>query len=404
VQHEIGHSIGLGHTDLAGNIMYPSCCSDSTPRPPALGADDASGLTFVYPAERGCAFSVTPAGHQLGSSGGTVAFDVSTDAGCSWAVSGLPSWATASGALPRTGSGTLSLAVAANTHSALRTAAPVIASRTVTLSQAGRAATASTDFNGDGLMDLLWYHRTTGSFSAWLMNGFNLIDGRLFSPGQVADLNWRLVGSGDLDGDGQQDLVWQNVADGRVAGWLMTGLSLRQGDAFSIPQVTDPNWRIVSVGDADGDGRADLYWQHQTDGRISVWLMQGLTVRAGTLLSPSQVADTSWRIAATADFDGDGHRDLLWHNSLDGRISIWRMNGLQQIAGTLTNPSQVADLTWQIRGAGDLNGDGYADIIWQNVSDGRISVWLMRGLQLIEGRLLNPAQVPDTNWQIAGPR
>jgi hypothetical protein len=32
--------------------------------------------------------------------------------------------------------------------------------------------------------------------------------------------------------------------------------------------------------------------------------MNGLSVTAGTLLSPSQVADTSWKIVGTADFDG----------------------------------------------------------------------------------------------------
>ena len=41
---------------------------------------------------------------------------------------------------------------------------------------------------------------------------------------------------------------------------------------------------------------ADLFWQHQGDGRISVWLMDGVRVVAGTLLSPSLVLDTNWKI------------------------------------------------------------------------------------------------------------
>jgi hypothetical protein len=31
-------------------------------------------------------------------------------------------------------------------------------------------------------------------------------------------------------------------------------------------------------------------------------------------------------------------------------------------------------------------------------------VWYMNGLNLIDGSLLNPSQVPDTNWHIVGPR
>jgi hypothetical protein len=236
------------------------------------------------------------------------------------------------------------------------------------------------------------------------MNGTDMIAGALLSPPQVSDINWKVAGAGDLDGDGQFDLVWQNVADGRVSGWLMNGLTVRLWGLFSYPQVADTGWRIRAVGDLNGDGKADLFWQHQGDGRISAWLMDGLTVVAFTMLNPSAVADLNWKIVGAADFDGDGSRDLVWHHQSDGRISVWFMNGTSVMSWWLMNPSQVADLTWRIRGVGDLNNDGHPDLLWQNTWDGRISVWLMNGLNLIEGRLLNPSAVPDTNWHVVGPR
>jgi hypothetical protein len=55
--HEVGHTIGLGHTQPDGtvvnptaNIMYSTCCFTETPVPPALGPDDLLGLSTVYPA------------------------------------------------------------------------------------------------------------------------------------------------------------------------------------------------------------------------------------------------------------------------------------------------------------------------------------------------------------------
>lgn len=408
LEHEVGHAIGLGHTPTDGsvatpqaNIMYPSCCSSQTPVAPALGPDDLAGLTFIYPAAA-CTYSVTPASVQLPSPGGGFSLSVSTAAGCQWSVQALPSWITGpTGA--RSGPGTVTLTAAANTAIQDRSATLTVASRAVPVTQSGShpVSGAQADFNGDGRPDLLWHHQGNGGISVWFMNGTTLIDGQVIS--QVADTNWSLAGTGDLDGDGQGDFVWRHT-DGRVSAWLMNGLALRQGSLLSVPSVADPLWEIRSVGDIDGDAKADLFWHHQGDGRLEVWLMNGLTVRQQVALNPPQVPDTAWQLVATADFDGDGRRDLLWHHSTGGWIAVWRMNGLDQIDGRATSPGQVPDLSWQIRAAVDLNADGHTDIVWQNVVDGRISAWLMRGTTLADGVLLTPSQVGDLQWRIVGPR
>ncbi len=55
--HEIGHTIGFGHTQDDGsvqnptsNIMYAFCCFSATPVPPSIGPDDLAGLIAMYPA------------------------------------------------------------------------------------------------------------------------------------------------------------------------------------------------------------------------------------------------------------------------------------------------------------------------------------------------------------------
>ena len=167
--------------------------------------------------------------------------------------------------------------------------------------------------------------------------------------------------------------------------------------------VPDTNWRIRSVADWDGDGMADLLWHHQTDGRIALWLMNGRSQRSGTLLSPSAVPDVGWQIAGSGDVNRDGHRDLIWQH-VDGRLAVWLMNGLTLMSGVPLTPSGVADTNWKVRAVGDINGDGHVDLIWQHRVSGAISTWLMNGLQMVAGQALNPGAVPDTNWQIVGPR
>ncbi|HXG70650.1 MAG TPA: S8 family serine peptidase [Gemmatimonadaceae bacterium] len=357
---------------------------------------------------RACVYSLSSTSATVAAAGGLASSTVAAPPGCAWtAVSNDESFITIGSGATGIGRATVTVSVAVNNGASGRSGTVTIAGQNFTVAQAAAAATTTApgvvDFNADGGVDLLWHHQTTGEIATWLMNGTTMTRGLSFSPGQVSDTNWKVVGAGDLDGDGHADLVWQNIADGRVSAWLMNGLTRRDGALFSIPQV-EVDWRIRSVGDLDGDGKADLIWQHQLDGRLAVWLMDGLTVREGTLLNPAQVTDTNWHIVATADFDRDGRRDLLWQHQTDGRVAVWLMNGIYQLDGELTNPSQESDTNWKIRGAGDFNSDGYPDIIWQNIADGQISVWYMRGLNLIDGTLLNPSRVSDTNWRIVGPR
>ena len=45
--------------------------------------------------------------------------------------------------------------------------------------------------------------------------------------------------------------------------------------------------------------------------------------------------------------------------------------------------------SWHAEGAGDFNGDGNADILWQN-DDGTPAVWLMNGTSIIGGGIVDP--------------
>ena len=249
------------------------------------------------------------------------------------------------------------------------------------------------DFNDDGHSDILW-RNASGQAAIWEMNGLTQIAGGSQLVGANPGPNWKVVGAGDFNGDGHSDILWQN-SNGQAAIWEMNGLTQIAGGSQLVGPNPGPNWKAVGTGDFNGDGHSDILWQN-SNGQAAIWEMNGLTQIAGgsQLVGPNP--GPNWKAVGTGDFNGDGHSDILWQNS-NGQAAIWEMNGLTQIAGgsQLVGPNPGPN--WKAVGTGDFNGDGHSDILWQNAS-GQAAIWEMNGLTQIAGgsQLVGPN--PGPSW------
>ena len=262
----------------------------------------------------------------------------------------------------------------------------------------GTPSSSKSDFSSDGKADLVW-QRDDGSLSIWVMNGTTATSGPPLSPGSV-DPAWRISATGDFNGDGKADLVWQH-ANGWLAVWYMNGTTAAASQFLTPSQISDGNWRIVGSGDFNGDGKADLIWQH-TNGTLLVWYMNGATAIGSELLNPAQISDATWRVVGVGDFNGDSKPDLMWQHP-SGWLSVWYMNGRNLAGGTYFNPGQTSDPNWAIRAVTDINGDGQTDLIWQHMTAGWLAAWLMNGVSVTNTVFLNPATISG-GWKIMGPR
>jgi hypothetical protein len=146
LQHEIGHAIGLGHTDQGtDNIMYPSCCPPGMPVPPALGPDDRAGVAFIYPPPAvTCSYTLSPASGTVPAIGGEGSFTVTpSHPSCTWTATAMAPWLIVVDGGAGTGAGTVRYAV--------RPHLGVFAIRTGTLSIGGQTFTVTQ--TGDGESD-----------------------------------------------------------------------------------------------------------------------------------------------------------------------------------------------------------------------------------------------------------
>jgi hypothetical protein len=255
------------------------------------------------------------------------------------------------------------------------------------------------DFNSDGATDILWQNESNGLLSAWRMSGVNLIEGVWLSPNQVTDTRWRIVGTADFNGDGRTDLLWQHDL-GYVAIWFMNGERQIAGDLVTLRPISDRGWRIVATGDVDGDGMPDILWQH-TDGPVAVWYMDGWHYRFGEVFV--KLSDRSWRVVGASDVNGDRRLDLVWHHATRGDVAAWFMAGTVVLDGVQVNES-LTDTNWHIVAVTDLDRDGAPDLVWMNMSTGKLAAWMLDGARVRSGAVLNPPGVADTNWKIVGPR
>lgn len=245
------------------------------------------------------------------------------------------------------------------------------------------------DLNGDGHPDVLSNDscsRLDDSRILVTLGGTDAFDG---VPDQVlthtAFLGMRIVPAGDVDGDGRDDVVLSHV-DAETGA---TSFRLHRGTAQGLaPQpfdVVHPTQagRVtgnVAVGlDLDGDGHGDLVvFEHAEDVEAEhVWVV-------GRRGGPDGYDDAPWFVfearagtdfgadlASAGDVDGDGDDELLvgerWWRGGRGRVHVYLGGPTRPTADAdqiLEGPDRPEALFGDgLLGAGDLNGDGFGDVL-----------------------------------------
>ena len=115
-----------------------------------------------------------------------------------------------------------------------------------------------------------------------------------------------------------------------------------------------------------------------------VWGINGTTVTGGgSVGNPGP----NWHALGAGDFNGDGRADIVWQND-NGEVVVWDLNGTSVIGGgTLGNPGP----SWHAMGTGDYNHDGRSDILFQN-SSGEVVVWEVSGNNVLASTSLGNPQ------------
>jgi len=293
--------------------------------------------------------------------------------------------------------------------------------------EAGYSVAGAGDVNGDGYDDILFgaymndegpgndggqTYLILGKASGWAQDvSLGNADASFWGQAGIDNSGWSVAGAGDVNADGYDDILIgaplnnEGPGDdsgqtylifGKATGWTRD-VSLGTADASFQGQVGDDSsgTSVAGAGDVDGDGYDDFLigaplndegpgneggQSYLIFGKASGWAMDtGLANADASFWGQAGDDYSGSAVAGAGDVNGDGYDDLLigaLENNegpgneagqtylILGKASGWGMDTDLGNADASFWGEAASDFSGvSVAGAGDVNGDGYDDIL-----------------------------------------
>jgi hypothetical protein len=255
------------------------------------------------------------------------------------------------------------------------------------------------DMDGDGKLDIITSSVLTGTNKVAVFRNTSTGVGSITFAAALtvatAGTSFNALTVGDLDGDGRADiisasstlLVYRNLSSvGSLSFSLATSYS-----SGSTPIA-------VVLADMDGDGKKDIVAGNI--GSVSVLLNTSVpgTIGLATHADFTITGNAIWVVAA--DIDGDGKSDVLSANGTGGVFSILRNSSTGIGLASLASPVNFTSSTFPSAiGVADADGDGKPDVYVANQGNSTLSLYRNTATS---GSISSSSLAAKVNFAVAG--
>ncbi|NLF01274.1 MAG: hypothetical protein GX601_09890 [Anaerolineales bacterium] len=269
--------------------------------------------------------------------------------------------------------------------------------------QFGYSVATAGDVNGDGYGDVIvgvpgYTSPEAGEGGAWVYEGSadgpHVVPDWHFTSNQAgAQLGAAVGTAGDINADGYSDVIvgapmWDHGQTNEGGAWVFLGSRDGLEADYTWRQDSDhgnANYgaSVGTAGDVNGDGRADIIvgaplWNGglDTEGAAFVYHSSGDSLyltSAWSKRSNQAAAHFGCSVGTAGDVNGDGYADIIvgasrWDGAEPNEGGAWVYHG--STTGVHSAPDwhtvggqAYAQFGTSVAGAGDVNGDGYADVV-----------------------------------------
>jgi hypothetical protein len=247
------------------------------------------------------------------------------------------------------------------------------------------------DWNGDGITDMMSWRRNDGT-NRWYISGttsgttvnFTTVLNPI-APGDINDGTTLMFG--DWNGDGATDMMWWEM-DGGTNRWYVSNRAI--GGALSFTRYENKIAKNaikassqyypanLQTADLNGDGITDFVWHHPITGGNRFFINHGLTPSGQYFHQMDNVISTgaiNQGQLYVGDWNADGISDVMWLDQSQG-TNRWYLsyNGGNLwwigFSNVIENPIQPASINDGTLYFGDWNDDGITDLVFWNQDNG----------------------------------